>query len=63
MIDPNLLIYEKAGNMCVADLFDRKPWSKLGVRRLMRATGLSQTTVYKIVMHPVDLDSQGLVFS
>ena len=44
-----LLIYEKPGNMCAADPFDRKRWSKLGVRRLMRASGLSQTTVYKIL--------------
>jgi len=49
MIDSDLLIYEKAGNMCVADFFDRKRWSKLGFRWLMRASGLSQATVYKIL--------------
>jgi len=49
MIDPSILVYEKPGNMCVADPFDRKRWSKIGVRRLMRATGLSQTAVYKIL--------------
>jgi hypothetical protein len=49
MIDPSIHIYEKPGNMCIAELFDRKRWSKLGVRRLMRASGLSQTTVYKIL--------------
>jgi len=49
MIDSDLLIYEKAGNMGVADFFDRKRWSKLGVRWLMRASGLSQATVYKIL--------------
>jgi hypothetical protein len=49
MIDPNLLIYEKSGNMCVADPFDRKRWSKIGVRRLIRESGFSPTTVYKIL--------------
>jgi len=49
MIDPNLLIYEKPGNMCVAGPFDRKRWSKIGVRRLIRESGFSPTTVYKIL--------------
>jgi len=49
MIDTSILVYEMPGNMCIADPFDRKRWSKIGVRRLMRATGLSQTTVYKIL--------------
>jgi hypothetical protein len=35
--------------MWVADQSERKRWSKIGVRKLIRTSGLSQTTVYKIL--------------
>ena len=35
--------------MCVADPSERKRWSKIGVRKLIRSSGFSQTTVYKIL--------------
>ena len=49
MIDTSIHTYEKPGNMCVADPSDGKRWSKIGVRSLMKASGLSQKTVYKIL--------------
>lgn len=49
MIDPRILIYEKHEKMCVADLSERKRWFEIGVRPLMRESGLSQKTVYKIL--------------
>jgi len=35
--------------MCVADPSERKRWSKIGIRKLIRSSGFSQTTVYKIL--------------
>ena len=35
--------------MCVADPKERKRWLKIGVRKLIRESGLSPTTVYKIL--------------
>ena len=35
--------------MCVADPSERKRWSKIGVRKLIRESHLSPTTVYKIL--------------
>lgn len=35
--------------MCVADPQERKRWSEIGVRKLIRESGLSQRTVYKIL--------------
>jgi DNA polymerase type B, organellar and viral len=45
MIDPKILFYEKPGKMCVADLSERRRWSAIGVRRLMRESTLSQAPV------------------
>ena len=49
MLDFEVGVYEKRGKMVVADPSQRKRWSKIGVRDLMRRSGLSQTTVYKIL--------------
>jgi hypothetical protein len=49
MLDPSILIYEKLGKMCVADPSERRRWSKIGVRKLIRISELSPTTVYKIL--------------
>lgn len=35
--------------MCVADPEERKKWSKIAVTKLIRESGLSPTTVYKIL--------------
>jgi DNA polymerase type B, organellar and viral len=45
MVDPQSYVYEKQGNMVVADASDRKSWSAIGVRRLMRESKLSQAPV------------------
>ena len=42
-------MYEAKGKMCVADPADRKLWSKIAVTKLITESGLSPTTVYKIL--------------
>ena len=49
MLDSKTHVYETRRNMCVADPSERKTWSFIGVRRLIRDSGLSQKTVYKIL--------------
>ena len=49
MIDPSIHLYETPRKMCVADPPDRNRWSEIGVRKLMRKSGFSQKTVYKIL--------------
>ena len=49
MLEPSIHLLESQSKMCVADPLDRKRWSKIGVRKLIRQSGLSQTTVYKIL--------------
>jgi hypothetical protein len=49
MLEPKSGLYEKQRKMCVADPSERKAWRAMGVRRLIKESGLSQTTVYKIL--------------
>ena len=49
MVDSDMYIYEKRTKLVIADPSERKKWSAIGVRRLMRESGLSQKTVYKIL--------------
>jgi hypothetical protein len=49
MLDYRIHVYETPRNMCVADPSERKRWSAIGVRRLMRESDLSQKTVYAIL--------------
>jgi hypothetical protein len=49
MIDSDIFLYEKRSKMVIADPLERKRWSAFGVRRLIRESGLSQKTVYKIL--------------
>ena len=49
MLEFEILEYTKRGRLVVAEARDRKKWVKLGVRRLMRATNLTQKTVYSIL--------------
>ena len=49
MIEPGIHVYEAKGKMCVADPADRKRWSKIAVRKLIKDSHLSPTTVYKIL--------------
>lgn len=49
MLDPKIQTYGSSGKLAVADASERTEWAKLGVRRLMRATGLTQRTVYSIL--------------
>jgi len=49
MIDASIHVYEAKGKMCVADPGDRKGWSKIAVTKLIGESGLSPTTVYKIL--------------
>lgn len=45
MIDSAIQVFEKRRNLVVADPSDRKRWSAIGVRRLMRESKLSQEPV------------------
>lgn len=49
MLDPRIHVHETEGKMCLADPADRKRWSKIAVTKLIRESGLSPTTVYKIL--------------
>jgi len=49
MVDSDIYIYEKRTKLVIADPSERERWSAIGVRRLMRESGLSQQTVYKIL--------------
>ncbi len=48
MLDSEIHVFEKQGNMVVADVSDRKKWRASGVRAAIRKSGLSPTTVYAI---------------
>jgi len=45
MIDSDIYIYENRTKLVVADLSERKRWSAIGVRRLIREFKLSQAPV------------------
>ena len=45
VLDSQVFVYEKQRKMVVADASDRKSWSAIGVRRLMRESKLSQAPV------------------
>lgn len=45
MVDPDIYVYEKRTKLAIADLSERKRWSAIGVRRLIRESKLSQAPV------------------
>jgi len=45
MIDSDIFIYEKRTKLVIADPSERKKWSAIGVRRLIRESKLSQAPV------------------
>jgi hypothetical protein len=45
MIDSDIFVYEKSMRLVIADPSERKRWSDIGVRRLIRESKLSQTPV------------------
>jgi hypothetical protein len=49
MRDPKIQTFGPAGKFVVAESSERKKWAKLGVRRLMRASRLTQKTIYSIL--------------
>lgn len=49
MLDPKIQIYGSSGKLVVADSLETKEWAKIGFRRLMRATNLTQKTVRSIL--------------
>jgi hypothetical protein len=49
MLDPNIQIYGQAGKLVMADEYETREWRKIGVRKLMRATKLTQKAIYSIL--------------
>jgi hypothetical protein len=49
MLDSDIYVYEKRTKLVIVDPSERKRWFAIGVRRLIRESGLSQKTVYKIL--------------
>jgi hypothetical protein len=49
MLDPKIQIYGRTGKLVVADSQERKEWRKLGLRKLMRATKLTQKAISSIL--------------
>ena len=45
MIDSDIRVFEKRTKLVIADPLDRKRWSAIGLRRLIRETKLSQAPV------------------
>jgi hypothetical protein len=49
MLDPKIQIYGRTGKLVVADKQEREEWRKLGFRKLMRATMLTQKAISSIL--------------
>jgi len=49
MLDFSIQVYEKQRKMVIADASERKEWSLIGLRRLMRESKLSQDPVSKAI--------------
>jgi hypothetical protein len=49
MLDPKMQIYSQTGKLVVADEYEVKEWRKIGVRKLMRTTKLTQAAIYSIL--------------
>jgi hypothetical protein len=49
MLDPKIQMYGRTGKLIVADEHEAREWRKIGVRKLMRTTNLTQTTIYSIL--------------
>jgi hypothetical protein len=45
MVDSDIYIYEKRTKLVIADPSERKQWSAIGLRRLMRESKLTQAPV------------------
>jgi len=49
MLDPKLQIYGGTGKLILADKREREEWRKIGFRKLMRNTKLTQKTINSIL--------------
>jgi len=49
MLDPKIQIYGGTGKLVVADKQEREAWRKIGFRKLMRATKLTQAPINSIL--------------
>jgi hypothetical protein len=49
LVDFKVHEFRKKSNMVVADASDRKTWEKIGIRQIMRKSGLTQKPVYAII--------------
>jgi hypothetical protein len=49
LLDFKLKEYRKAAKMVIAEASDRRKWKKIGVRKIIRKSGLSQKAVYAII--------------
>jgi hypothetical protein len=50
MLDSQVYVYEKQRKTVVADASERKHWSAIGIRRLMRESKLSQAPISNAIM-------------
>jgi hypothetical protein len=49
MLDPKIQMFGGKGKLVVADEYEIKDWRKIGIRKLMRATKLTQKAIYSIM--------------
>ena len=49
LVDFKVHEFRKAAKMVVAEASDRNRWKKVGVRQIIRKSGLSQKVVYKVL--------------
>lgn len=49
MLDSGIHVFEKRAKMVIANIYERKKWTRIGIRQLKRETGLSQKVIYSIL--------------
>lgn len=49
MLVPKIQIYGRTGKLVAADEYELKEWRKLGIRKLMRSTRLTQSSIYRVL--------------
>ena len=49
MLDPKIQMFGQKGKLVVADEYEIKEWRKIGIRKLIRVTKLTQKTIYSIL--------------
>ena len=63
MLETEIQTFGHSGKLVVADESERQEWSKIGKRRLMRATNLTQLPIYRMLSERGVLNHKLWLFS